>query len=145
MKQRLYAALVALGASILLYRTIMMLFQGAVGVLVFWVSVLLIAEFLLDLGCLITSVIWLVKNDKSKARIPLRLVSIAILLHAVRVLIFVLGRVGPWIDFDLRPEQRELHYTRWTMNEVYVAAILTAMGIIGVLIIWFILRHKKKQ
>ncbi len=142
-KQRIYASLLALGACILLYRTIMMLSQGALNTLVLWVSILLFAELLLDLSCLLSSIFWWIKNDKNKSRIPLRLGAVAALLHAVRVLIFVLGRVGPWIDFDVRPDQIEMQYTRWTWTGVYFAAILAVLGIIGVIIIWILIRRAK--
>ena len=144
-KQRIYASLLALGASILLSRTITMLSQGALNILVLWVSILLIAELLIDLSCLISSVFWWIKNDKNKAIIPLRLGAAAAILHAIRVLVFVLGRVGPWIDFDVRPEQREMHFTRWTWTEVYFAAALSVLGIIGVIVIWYIIRNRKNQ
>jgi hypothetical protein len=113
-KHRIYASLLVLGSGILLFRTIRMLSQGALEVLVLWVSILLIAELLIDLGCLLSAVRWWITNDKRNERISLRLGAIATILHAVRVLIFVLGRVGPWIDFDVRPEQRVLQYTRWS-------------------------------
>lgn len=143
-KQRLYASLLILGACILLFRTIMMISEGSLDVLVLWVSILLIAEFLIDLGWLLSSIIWWISNDKKKASIPLRLASAAIILHAVRVLIFVLGRVGPWIDFDVRPEHGALHYTRWSWTTVYFAAIMSALGVLGVIIIWRLMRRAKK-
>jgi len=144
-KQRLYASLLILGACILLFRTIMMLAQGALNVLVLWVSVLLFAELLIDLSCILSSIFWWINNDKNKARIPLRLGATAAILHAVRVLIFVLGRVGPWIDFDVRPEHRALHYTRWSWGWLYFAAILSVLGVIGVLIIWTLRRRAKRN
>ena len=72
---------------------------------------------MLDLSCLLSSIFWWIKNDKSKARLPLRLGAAAAILHALRVIIFVLGRVGPWIDFDVRPEHRALHDARWRQNQ----------------------------
>lgn len=144
-KQRLYASLLILGACILLFRTIMMLSEGALDVLVLWVSILLIAEFFIDLGWLSSSIIWWISNDENKSSIPLRLAATAIIVHAVRVLIFVLGRVGPWIDFDVRPEQRALHDARWSWFGVYSAAILSVSGVIGVLIIWTLWRRAKRK
>jgi len=144
-KQRIYSSLLALGACIFLYRTVTMLYQGALNILVVWVSILLIAELLIDLSCLISSVFWWIKNDKIYAKIPLRLGAAAAILHAIRVFIFVLGRVGPWIDFDVRPEQRAIHYTRWTWTGVYFAAIMSVLGIIGVITIWYIIRSRKNQ
>lgn len=144
-RQRLYASLLALGASILLYRTITMLVQGTLNILVLWVSILLIAEMLLDLSCLLSSIRWWIKNDKNKASLPLRFGAAAAVLHAIRVLIFVMGRVGPWIDFDVRPEQRVMHDTRWTWTGVYFAAILSGLGIIGVIVIWTLIRRARKK
>ena len=144
-KNRLYPSLLILGSSILLFRTIHMISAGAYKILILWVFILLIAEFLIDVGCLMSSIFWWISNDASKASIPLRFVAAAALFHAFRVLIFVLGRSGPWINFDVRPEHRALHFTRWTWPEVYFAAIMSVLGIIGVIIIWQIRRKKFSQ
>ena len=64
-KQRLYASLLFLGACILLFQTITMIVHGDLRILVFWVSVLLITELLIDLGCSIFSVLWWISNDAS--------------------------------------------------------------------------------
>ncbi|NIM90193.1 MAG: hypothetical protein GTO17_04515 [Candidatus Aminicenantes bacterium] len=144
-KQRLYASLLVLGAGFLFFRTIMMLSQGALDVLVLWASALLIAEMLLDAAWLLSSVRWWITNDKNKDRIPLRLGAAAVLFHAVRVLVFVLGRIGPWIDFDVRPVHRALHAARWNWEGVYFAAIMSALSVIGVVIIWIFRRRAKKR
>ncbi|UCF71160.1 MAG: hypothetical protein JSW49_02460 [candidate division WOR-3 bacterium] len=140
-KQRLYASLLILGACILLIRTILMVFGGSLDVLVLWVSVLLFLEMLIDSGWLLSSVRWLVSGDGNRARNALRLAAAAIVLHSVRVLIFVLGRVGPWVDFDVRPEQRMLHYTRWSWSGVYFAAIMSVLGVLGVIVVWRLRRR----
>lgn len=57
-RQSLYASLLALCASILLCRTIIMLVGGATGSLVPWVSALLVLEFVLDLVTLVGSLRW---------------------------------------------------------------------------------------
>ena len=142
-KQRIYASLLILGACVLLFRTIMMLSQGALGFLVAWVSALLIAEMLLDAACLLSSVRWWIADDKKYDSIPLRFGAAATLLHALRVLIFVLGRIGPWIDFDVRPVQRALHADRWSPWQLYFAGILSVLGVIGVLIIWTLRRRNR--
>ena len=144
-KQRLYASLLILGACILLYRTITMISQGSLGVLVLWVSALLIAELALDAGCLFTSIKWWIANRENKASLPLRFGAAAATLHAVRVLIFVTGRVGPWTNFDVRPEHRALHATRWSWGWVYFAAIMSVLGVIGVVIIWQLRRRAKRK
>ena len=142
-KQRRYASLLILGACILLFRTTYMLFDGALSTLVLWVSILLITEFLLDLSCLLSSIRWWITNDENYARIPLRIGASAAILHAIRVLIFVIGRVGPWIDFDVKFEHQTLHSTRWSWGWLYFAAILAVLGVIGVLFIWKLRRRAK--
>jgi hypothetical protein len=47
------AALLGAGACILLFRTILMIAQGYLGILLLWVAGLLLAELALDLGCLL--------------------------------------------------------------------------------------------
>ena len=144
-RQRLYASLIILGASFLFFRTIMLLSQGTLEVFFLWVSVLLIAEMLLDAACLISSIKWWITNDKNYDRIPLRLGAAVVILHAVRVLIFVLGRTGPWIDFDVRPVHRALHAARWSWGGVYFAAIMSALSVIALFIIWKKRRSGRKS
>ena len=85
-KQRLYAGLIFLGAGVLLFRTLRLVFTGALSILVPWVSVLLFVEMLLDLTCMVFATRWWIAGDASKDRIPLRLGAAAAILHAVRVL-----------------------------------------------------------
>jgi hypothetical protein len=143
--QRLYALLFILGACTLLSRTVIMLVQGSLGVLVLWVSILLFAEMLLDAGWLYSAIGWFIANDENESHVPLRLAAAGIILHAIRVYIFVLGRIGPWIDFDVRPEQRAMHHTRWTWGGVYFAFIMATLGVVGVIIIWMIRRRARKR
>ena len=135
-RQRLYASLLIIGSGILLFRTIHMVSTNAYDYLMLWVFILLIAEMLVDLGCLGSSVWWWITNDPDNDSIPLRFGAAAAILHAIRVLIFVLGRTGPWINFDVRPEHQALHHLRWTWFWVYFAAIMSILGVIGVIIIW---------
>ena len=143
-KQRIYASLLFFGACILLFRTITMVAHGNLRILVLWASILLIAELLVDLGCAVFSVVWWIHNDSRKDRIPLRFGAAAALLHAFRVLVFVIGRIGPWINFDLRPEHHALHDTRLNMGEVYFASIMSILGIIGVVFVWLYRRRMRK-
>ena len=143
-RQRLYASLLILGTCVLLFLTVMMLAQGSMTVLVLWVSGLLVAECVLDVTTLLGSLRWWVTRAEGHARFPLRTGAAAVILHAVRVLIFVLGRVGPWIDFDVRPEHRALHATRWSWGWLYFAAVMSVLGVLGVLIIWKYRRRGNK-
>jgi hypothetical protein len=128
----------------LLCRTVVMISEGLLDILVLWVSVLLIAELLIDAGCLLTSIRWWLANDPGKSHVALKLGASAAIWHALRVLIFVLGRTGPWHDFDVSPEHRAMHDTRWSWSGVYFAAIMSVVGVIGVLIIWSLRRQPKR-
>ena len=113
-----------------------MLTQGAAAVLVPWVLGLLVIEMLIDVTALAGAALWWKHGTLPTTRLALRAGAAAALVHAGRVLIFVLGRTGPWIDFDVRPEQRASHAERWTWGEVYFAATLATLGVIGVIVIW---------
>lgn len=143
-KQRIYASLFILGIGFLLFRTITMISQGDLSIMVPWVSLLLITELLIDSFCVCSSVIWWLFNNKSKSILALRSCAAAIIVHAIRVFIFVMGRIGPWIDFDVKPEHRALHYTRWSWEGVYLAAILSTLSIIGLLVIWQLIKKTRR-
>jgi signal transduction histidine kinase len=143
-KQRIYALLLIFGAGILLFRTLrMMLVENAFDILVLWVVMLLITEFILDFSCIVGSIRWFITNNRAKARIPLRLGAMATILHSIRVLVYVLGRTGPWVNFDIKPEYSQSYTFEWFW--VYFAAILSVLGVAGVIVIWQIIRYKSKQ
>ena len=143
-KQRLYASLLILGASILLFRTLKLISLGYVEIWVLWVAILMIIEMLIDLGWILSSVRWWIANDKSKDSLPLRFGAAAAILHAFRVLIYVIGRVGPWTNFDIRPEYWESTHADWSWTEVNFAAIMSILGLIGVIVIWRLRLRTKK-
>jgi hypothetical protein len=131
-----------LGASIIIFRTIrMMAVEQAFDILVPWVIALLIAEFLIDLSCFLSSARWMISNKLEYARLPLRLGAAAAILHAIRVLVYVLGRTGPWVNFDVKPEYHAEYTFEWFW--VYFAAILAFLGVAGVIIIWRIIRYRR--
>ena len=141
-KQRIYASIVILGAGFLFFRTIRMIFvEQAFDILVFWVVALLILESLLDLLCIIFSFRWLGSNKVCHAALPLKLLSTAVIVHAIRVSIFVLGRTGPWFNFDVQPEYREAYTFDWFW--VYIAGVLSFLSIVAMVMVWNILRRKK--
>jgi hypothetical protein len=142
--QRIYASLLTLGAGILLFRTLrMMLVEDAFELLVSWVIVLLVAEFLIDLSCVVGAIRWFMANKREKAVLPLRLGAATTILHAIRVLIYVLGRTGPWVNFDVKPEYHDTYTFDWFW--VYFAAVLSVLGVIGVIVIWRIIGYKRKK
>ena len=141
-KQRIYSSLLILGAFILFYRTFSMIFfENALNLLNTWVIVLLFIESLIDILCIVFSIRWFISNDYTKDSIPLQLGAAAAIFHAFRVLIYVLGRTGPWVNFDIRPE----YQSTYTFNYFWVwfAAVLSILGIIGVVVIWIFRRHNK--
>lgn len=142
-RQRLYAALLALGACVLLFRVVVMLSGGAFAVLTAWAAALLVAELVVDLAVLVGAVRWWVADTAKSAGLALRVGAAAVLLHALRVLVFVLGRAGPRVDFDVRPEHRALHSTRWTLGGVWFAAVMSALGVLGVVVVWLLRRRSR--
>jgi len=142
-KQRVYAAFFSIGAGILLIRTIIMVMQGALSELVPMAAGLLLIEMMLDVGWIISSIWWFITKKRENKRMTLRLAAIAIVIHALRVLIFVMGRLGPWIDFDYKPAYRPLPYTEW--GWLYFAAIMSVLGVIGVLIVWWLGRRPRRS
>lgn len=143
-KHRIYALILMLGASILIYRTVTMIVQGALGVLVLWVGALLIAELIIDLSCFLTALVWAITKEPQRSNLPLRLGAAAAILHAFRVLIFVLGRTPFFYNFDVRLEQQAAHAGRWSWLDVWFASILSILGLLGVIIIWRI-RTRNRQ
>ncbi|MFC2077697.1 MYXO-CTERM sorting domain-containing protein [Candidatus Bipolaricaulota bacterium] len=139
-RQRTYATLVGLGIWILLFKTIVMLTDGSLTAQMVWVSALLVLEFLVDAGVFLSAVWWWLGGTASRARLPLRLTVAAILVHALRVLIYVLGRTGPWHNFDFRPEHRAGVEADWVW--VVFAGAMSALSLIVLVTAW--LRRRRR-
>ncbi|MFW2381469.1 MAG: hypothetical protein ACN4GZ_06895 [Acidimicrobiales bacterium] len=122
------------GISILLTRASIILF-GSRRVLRQWVIGLAGVEFVLDLATLLTSIRWGVTNLRRHRSLPLRLAAAATLLHAARVGVFVLGRLRPFKDFDVRPEHRSSHDQRWNWRQVTFAVVMSLLGVVGVFVV----------
>ncbi len=131
------------GAGVLLYRTIALLAGGARAVLKGWVLALNVLEMLVDIATMAAAIRWWRSRAPRDAQLPLRIGAVATLLHAVRVLVFVLGRTGPWVDFDVRPEQRADHDERWTWTEVVFAGVMSILGVVGAVIVWCVRRRTR--
>lgn len=135
------AGLLIAGAGVLLYRTVALLAGGARAVLKCWVVALTVIEMIVDIVTVLCAARWWRSRDPRHARLPLRVAAAATLLHASRVLVFILGRTGPWIDFDVRPEHRADHRERWRWAEVVFAGVMSAFGVLGVAVIWRVRRR----
>ncbi len=128
--------LLVAGAGVLLYRTIALLAGEARAVLKSWVVALTVIEMIVDFVTVLGAVRWWRSRTPRHARLPLRVAAAATLLHSVRVLVFVVGRTGPWVDFDVRREHRADHRERWRWAEVVFAGVMSAFGVIGVVVVW---------
>ena len=99
--QRTLATLLFIGAGFLLYRTLAMVSGGALETLVAWVVVLLMLELIADGIAMVVCGAWAIGGRPEQVRAVIRVTAVVVVLHAVRVLVFVLGRTGPWVDFDV--------------------------------------------
>lgn len=131
---RTQAVLTGGGISILLTRATIIA-VGSRQVLKRWVIGLAAVELVLDAATLGTSIRWWMTNLRRHRRLPLQLATAATLLHAVRVLVFVLGRLRPLKDFDVRPEHRAEHDRHWTWGQVSFAAVMSILGVVGVFVV----------
>ena len=143
-RQKIYSSLMALGASILLFRTIRLLtVENGWETLSVWVIALTFIEMLMDVFCIVYSCHWLIADSSKSQKRSLRLGASAAIFHAFRVLIYVIGRTSPWINFDVKPQFRSTHDV--DMFWVYFAAILSIAGILGVILIWLRIKSKKPK
>jgi len=141
---RFWATLLAMGAGFLIYRTIWLIAHDYLVKYTWWVAVLLVAEMLVDIACLLSIVRWWIHSDSKSARgLALRLTVAVVVLHALRVAVFVIGCAGPWIAWDLRPEYRADHASEWTWTEVWIASIGAITSLLALLVIWTIKQIKK--
>jgi len=141
-KQRIYSLLLVMGAGLLLWRTLqLMFFEQGLEILVLWVISLTILESLIDFSWIISSFRWLISNDDLEATLSLKLGAAAIILHAIRVSIYVLGRTGPWVNFDVKP----IYHSTYSVELFWVwfAATLSILGVIGVIVIWQVRSHTR--
>jgi hypothetical protein len=134
---RVQAVLTASGISILLARATIIA-VGSRSILKRWVIGLAAVELVLDAATVGTSIRWWMTNLRRHRRLPFQLATAATLLHAVRVLVFVLGRFRPLKDFDVRPAHRHGHDRHWTWGQVSFAAVMSSIGVAGV----FVLRNR---
>ena len=141
-KQRLFAGLLILGSALLTFRTIKMISQGSLERLALWVSALLILELIIDLACFLTSARWFITNNKQQNKFPLYFAAASTILHAIRVFIYAIGRVGPWINFDLKPEYVANNEVNWSLGWLYFAVIMSVVGLIVLFGIWRYLKRK---
>lgn len=129
------------GACVLLYRTVALLAGEARAVLKRWVVALTVIEMIVDVVTVIAAARWWRTRAPAHSRLPMRAGAVATVVHAGRVLVFVLGRTGPLADFDVRPERRADHRERWSWAQVVVAGVLSTLGLIGVVAIWRVRRR----
>lgn len=142
--QRVYSFFLALGACILLFRTLRLIFfEGGFEQLVLFCILLTFVEMIFDVLCLVFSVRWFISSDSKFSSLPLRFGAIATIIHFVRVLIFVLGRTTVLQNFDVKEEYR----SAYTMDSFWVvfAMTLSVLGIIGVIVIGIVVKKNSRK
>jgi uncharacterized protein (TIGR03382 family) len=92
----------------------------------------------IDAIAVIAGVRWFSTPSTDRATTARRAVTAMILIHALRVLVFVLGRTGPWVDFDVRPE----YATTWTWFDVWFAGVGAAISLIVLGLVWQLRRRR---
>lgn len=138
-----------IGSLILFIRTILMIKNGALHILIPWVAFTIPLEMLLDGITAISCSIWMYYVlKKSCSTLKIRSISLHFAayctsLHALRVSIFVLGRYPLVKDFDVRREYRSDHGRRWRWWQVYLAALLSLIGLMIMTVVWYYLRKCK--
>lgn len=127
---------VVAGSGFLLARTIMLVAGGSLHTYTWWAAALLGIEFVVDAVAVAAGAAWVVTRRADHATRALRAVAAMILVHAVRVLVFVLGRTGPWVDFDVRAQHRAEYATTWAWFDVWFAGTGAALSVIVLTVVW---------
>jgi len=130
-RNRIYAALLMTGASVVAYRAVSMMANGYLSILVSWVAASIVLELCFDVACFLTCIPWLTSGDSSRGSVPLQIFALSTIVHAVRVLVFAMGRLDTrWKDFDVRVEHRDEHGERGNMAQVYFASFMSLVSLV---------------
>lgn len=135
-RTRLPAAGVVAGSGFLLARTIVLMAGGALRLYSGWAAALLAIEFVVDAATVVAGGVWFVTRQAHHRTRALRAVAVMILVHAVRVMVFVLGRTGPWVDFDVRAQRRAEYATTWRWFDVWLAGTGATLSLIVLAVVW---------
>ena len=135
-RNRICAASLMTGASVLIYRTVSMISNGYLTILIPWVAGSILVELFLDAACFLTAIPWLISGERKRESVPLQIGALCTVTHAARVLVYAAGRLDTqWKDFDIRPEQRAVHIPQHNWAHVYFAGTVTILSLIAVAII----------
>lgn len=135
-RTRMAAAGVVAGSGFLLARTIILMTGGALRTYAGWAAALLGVEFVVDAATVVASGVWFVTRQVHHRTLALRGVAVMILVHALRVLVFVLGRTGPWVNFDVRAQHRAEYATTWRWSDVWLAGTGAALSLVVLAVVW---------
>ncbi|MDH3295702.1 MAG: hypothetical protein OER95_15395 [Acidimicrobiia bacterium] len=135
-RRRLYAAVLFLGGGVLMVRAVTLLGQDAPSRWVPWVGIALYVETAAIIVALVALVRWFLIPDDHHTTTAFWATAALVFVHAFRVAVFALGRTGPWVDFDVRPEYRADHGDSWTWGEVYFASGAALLSVIITLVVW---------
>lgn len=132
---RAAAAFLTLGGAFLTYRAATLIGQGHAAQYVPWLEVLTYVELVLAAATTLAALGWLIRGA-AWVRPTLRLTAALVVLHAVRVAVFVLARTGPAVDFDIQSGYRPLPADAWTWAEVWIAGGLAALSLVVLVVVW---------
>lgn len=135
-RRRLYAVALFLGGGVVLVRAVTLLAQDAPSQWVPWVGVSLYVETVAIVIALAAIARWFVNPDDRHTATAFWATAVLVVVHAFRVAVFALGRTGPWVDFDVRPEFRADHGDTWTWGEVYFASGAASLSLIITIVVW---------
>lgn len=143
-RQKIYASLLILGACILIFRALRLLtYENGWIILASWVVALTLMEMAIDALCVIFSFRWLFTNSELSKTRSLRWGAAAALSHALRVLVYVLGRTEAFLNFDVKPPFRPSHSV--DLFWVYFAATGSVLGVVGVIVIWMLIKKRTQN
>ena len=142
-RARIFAIVLALGACVLLVRPIPMIRGSALTEQLPWVASLLLLESIMDAAAIVFCIRWWSLPNEQRKRTALCVAAFVTVLHAVRVLIFVLGRTELLRDFEIRPAYRPLSPESWSWGEVYFAATMSLLALLCLLVVRMRRRTRK--
>lgn len=130
-RNRIYAALLMTGASVVAYRAVSMIANGYLSILVPWVAASIVLELCVDVACFLTCIPWMISGDSNRDSVPLQIGALSTIVHAVRVLVFAMGRCDTrWKNFDVRVEHRAVQEGRGNLAQVYFASFMSLASLV---------------
>ena len=140
---RVWPILLMAGGAILVTRAMVLIGGGSTERFVSWLAFLTWVELALAVAACASAAVWAWRPEPANVTRTLKVAASLTLLHAIRVAVFVVGRIGPFRDFDVRPEWRADHAGTWTWGEVWFAGLAAALSLVVLVAVWRYRRAKR--